>query len=483
MNKYKKLFNNTLIFGVGSMGTKILGYLLVIIYTRVFTSAEYSSADLIYNTVNMLYPLVTMSMADAVIRFGMDKGYDRRTVFTAANAAALIGLTVYMLFTPLVAKSSTLGEYAFLMYVYCYFSSFRQLASQFVRARGNVKLFAVDGIGATLVQLICNLIFLLVFKLGVTGYVLSFIVSDALSLIFLTLIGDLYKYTDIRFFNKRVFGEMIRFSLPLVPTYLLWWVTSSSDRWFMIAMVGEDANGIYALGYKLPTLLLLVTTMFYQAWQMSSIEERNSRDLGKFYETVFGAYSSLLYIGAAGLIMCVMPLTFILTGGQGSGEGGELTFFDSYRVAPILITAMIFQCTCQFLSSIYNTKKKSMNSCLTALVAAVVNLILNYLLIPRYGMYGAAIATAASYFSCFAVRIFDARKLIFFTVDYFRIFVNSVIIIVMCIFVAKQPTLWWLMNIVLFIIITLYNFSAIVKTLRRILAGRVNRKRVSQPNK
>ncbi len=474
MNKYKKLFNNTLIFGVGSMGTKILGYLLVIIYTRFMTTSQYSTADLIYSTVNMLYPLVTFSMADAVIRFGMDNGYDRRTVFTVANASALLGLTIYMLLTPVVLSISTLSKYAFIMYVYCYFSSFRQLASQFTRARGNVKLFAVDGIGAVFVQLIANLIFIVGFKLGVVGYVLSFIISDVLSLTFLTVVGRLYKYVDVRFFSVKLFKEMLKFSAPLIPTYLLWWVTSSSDRWFMISIVGDDANGVYALGYKIPTLLLLVTTMFYQAWQMSSIEERDSRDLGRFYQTVFGVYGSLLFIGAGGLIMCVMPLTFILTGGQSSSIDGELSFFDSYKVAPILITAMIFQCLCQFLSSIYNTRKKSVNSCLTALIAAVVNLILNALLIPVFGMFGAAIATAAAYFACFIVRLFDARKLIYFDVDYFRIFVNAVIIIVMCIFAGKQPTLWWLMNIILFFVVTFFNFPAVAKTIRKIVKRKRN---------
>ena len=147
-------------------------------------------------------------------------------------------------------------------------------------------------------------------------------------------------------------------------------------------MVGDTENGIYSIAYKLPTLLMLVTTMFYQAWQMSSIEERNSRGLGKFYETVFGAYSSLLYIAAAGLIMLCKPLTLILTG---TAEGSR--FQEAYVFTPILIISMIFQCFCQFLSSVYTTKKRSVNSCATAFVAAAVNIILNFLLIPQYGVW------------------------------------------------------------------------------------------------
>ncbi|MGN0638020.1 MAG: lipopolysaccharide biosynthesis protein [Huintestinicola sp.] len=465
MNKYKKLMGNTLIFGIGSFGAKFLGFFMTMLYTRCMTEAEYSTADLLYNTVNVLVPLVTFSMADAVIRFGMDKDYDPRRVFTCANLSVLLGMTIFMLFTPLIGRNETIGSYTFLLYIYCYFSCFRQMASQFVRARGYVKLFAADGILTVLVQVISNLILIWGLKLGVTGYVISFVVSDVSSLLFLTAIAGLHKYVDAFYIDKKVMGEMLRFSAPLIPTYLLWWVTSASDRWFVINMVGDTENGIYSIAYKLPTLLMLVTTMFYQAWQMSSIEERNSRGLGKFYETVFGAYSSLLYIAAAGLIMLCKPLTLILTG---TAEGSR--FQEAQIFTPVLIIAMVFQCFCQFLSSVYTTKKRSVNSCATAFVAAAVNIILNFLLIPQYGVWGAAIATASSYFACFAVRLFDARKFIFFRVDYFRFLVNTVIIVFMCVITAKQPSVYWVGLILGFVVCLVYNFDAIIKTLRKILS-------------
>ena len=201
---------------------------------------------------------------------------------------------------------------------------------------------------------------------------------------------------------------------------------------------------------------------------MSSIEERDSRYIGKFYENVFGAYSSLLFIAASGLIMLCKPLTIVLTG-KGD-DSGITSFFSAYKFTPILIVAMIFQCFCQFLSSIYTTRKKSMNSFKTALVAGILNIVLNWLLIPKFGVWGAAIATASSYFACFAVRIFDARKIIFFRVDYIKLIVNTAIIIIMCVIMAKQPAVYWLGLILGFVVMTIYNFDAIVKTLRKFLS-------------
>ncbi len=471
MNKYQKLLGNTVVFGIGQILSKLIGFVLVAVYTRVLAETEYTTLDLLYTTVNMLVPIVTFGMTDAVMRFGMDKAYDCRKVFTSINICVMLGMVILMLFTPLTSNVPKIGEYSFLLYIYTYFSCFRQMASQFVRARGHVKLFMIDGVFSSFTQLILALILMLGFKLGVTGYVLSIVLSDALSLAMLTLFAQLNKYLDLRFFDGRLVRELFKFSAPLIPTYLLWWITSSSDRWFIIGMIGDVEGAIYAVGNKLPTLLLLVTTMFNQAWQMSSIEEKDSRYLGKFYENVFSAYSSLLYIGAAGLIMLVKPLTAIL-----AGTDGDTRYFEAFKFTPILITAMIFQCFCQFLSYIYTTKKRSQNSCATAAVAAVVNAILNFALIPSYGLFGAAIATAAAYFACFAVRLFDTRRYIFFKADYMRLSVNALLIVLMCIGTGTQIKLYWLGNIIGFLVIFVYNLDAVLKTLRRILSRGNTRK-------
>ncbi|MGN0693186.1 MAG: lipopolysaccharide biosynthesis protein [Oscillospiraceae bacterium] len=460
MDKYKKLMGNTLIFAIGQFGAKLLSFFLVKLYTATLTNAEYSTADLLYNTLNVLVPVVTFSMSDAIIRFGLDKAYDKRKVYTTANIMTLLGMAIFALTTPIWNSTSVYHGYTMLLYAYCYFSCFRSMASQQVRAKGLVRLFAIDGILTTLTQFLCNLIFMLWLDMGINGYILSFIVSDFLSLCFLMFMARLDKSFDTKFIDVRLIKEMLRYSAPLIPTYLLWWITSYSDRLFVINMVGSETNGIYSVAHKIPTLVMFVTTMFYQAWQMSSIEEKDSRTLGKFYKTVFGAYSSLMFIAAAGLILIAKPLTYILIGND-SYKGAEL-------YSTILIVSMVFQCFCQFLASIYSVKKKSKNSCLTAFSAAAANIILNAILVPKLGAYGAAIATAISYFVCFAIRICDARRYIFFKVDFFRAAINIIVLITMCVLSIRQPSLYVMWLILCFIFVALINFGAVVNTVQKI---------------
>ena len=464
MNKYQKLANNTVIFAIGSFGAKFLSFILMRLYTGCMTTDGYSTADLLYQTVNVLYPILTFSMADAVIRFGMDKGYNQKQVYTVAVTSTLIGLAAFALISPVLNLIDMYKDYGFLLYVYCYFSCFRQIASNFVRAKGYVKLFAADGILSTLVIVICNVIFLVVLDMGVTGYVLSIIISDVVSIIILTFMASLHKYLDISYLSKKLFKEMLKYSAPLIPTYVLWWITSASDRWFVISLCGEEINGIYSAAYKIPSLLMMFTTLFYQAWQMSAIENRNDSGLAKFYTKVYGAYSSLLMIAAAGVIMLVKPLTYLLVDNDPSKN-----FTYAYHYTPILVIAMVFQCLCQFTSSVYNVRKKSMNSLLTSLIAAAVNIILNFILIPDYGAYGAAIATSAAYAACFAIRIFDVRNLIPFKVSHFRMIVNVVVIGYMAFVAAKEPKFMWVQLIVLFIVTVVFNFESVLSTLRKIL--------------
>ena len=168
-------------------------------------------------------------------------------------------------------------------------------------------------------------------------------------------------------------------------------------------------------------------------------------------------------MGAAGLIMIVKPLTYLLVDNDPAKN-----YVYAYHYTPILIIAMIFQCLCQFMSSIYSVRKKSMNSMLTSLVAAAVNIVLNILLIPRYGVYGAAVATAASYFACFMVRIFDARSYVKFNVSWFKMIVNMVVVGYMAIVAILEPKLTSLQLIVLFIAVVVFNFDAVISTLVKI---------------
>ena len=263
---------------------------------------------------------------------------------------------------------------------------------------------------------------------------------------------------------------MLKFSVPLIPTQVLWIVTGFSDRLFIRYMhgpeglTGEDAAGIYGASSKIPNLVSTISTIFFQAWNMSAIMENKSADKGKFYQQIFSAYQSMMFIASGFLIVFVRLLSDIII---------DTKTFDGYNTAyiytPVLVIAVLMMCFNQFLSSIYSATQKTSHSFWTALVAAVVNIVLNYFLILKFGIMGAVIATFASYFICYLIRIYDSRKLIYFKVSHFRFTVNLVCLFALSLMQINSLEYRIPASAVIYAFMIIFNFKDILLTVKKIL--------------
>lgn len=473
MNKYKNLAMNTIIFAIGNFGSKILVLFLTRLYTSYIGAADSSTKELLETTANFLLPIFTFSMAEAIIRFGLDKQYNKKEVFTTSSCLTFAGLGLMFVCSPLLKLISFLDfieGYTILLLVYVCTSAFRSICSQFVRARGLVKLFSLDGILATLTLFIFNVIFISEMNMGVKGFMISMILSDFCSAIFLFITARLGRYLDISYFSKPLAYSMMRFALPLIPTVIMWVITGFSDRLFIRYMhsdrvtLGESAAGIYGYASKIPNLISMISTIFFQAWNMSAITENNSSDRSNFYEKIYSAYEALLFIASAFLIATIQIITPIFVNSKNFTE-----YNDVYLYTPILVIAVMFMCLVQFFSSIYTATRHTQNSFWTSLVASTSNIILNIILIPRYGIHGAAIATFASYYLCYIVRMFDSRRYIPFRVDYKRSIINTLILIGQSYAVIKQPMFYKVYLVCGFLFIAVYNFRALLSTARKLL--------------
>ena len=161
-NKYTTLISNTIIFALGTFGSKLLVFLLMPLYTSVLTTAEYGAMDVVVNVSNMLLPLVIVSINDGVIRFGMDHAYKRRDVFSTGIWVSLAGFGIFLIFWPVMKKIDMISDYTALIYIYVLAAALQGVSVQFVRAMGLVRLFAFNGILNTLSTVFFNVLFLVV---------------------------------------------------------------------------------------------------------------------------------------------------------------------------------------------------------------------------------------------------------------------------------------------------------------------------------
>lgn len=427
MNKYKTLALNTVVFAIGSFGSKILSYLLTNLYTKHFENAAvYNTKDILKMCADMLIPLVSMSITEAVIRYGLDKNYEKKSVFSNAVALSLTGAVGFLLLSPLLLLYDEIRPHVPMLVGFVLCSCFRQLSTQFARARGKVKLFAADGIFCTFVFFLANVVFVAKLNLGIGGFLLSNMVADTASGIGVWCIAKHGEFLDRKFIDKDLLRTMLRFSLPLIPTAEMWLITGFSDRVFVKHIVNATEAGVYGAAATLPNLLATVSTIFYQAWNMSAITENDSDTRSKFYEEVFDAYQAILAIGAGVIIAFDQFVSGYLI-----DTSKDAAYEHAYLYTPILVIAVMMMCMNQFFSSIYTATKHTRNSFWTSFAAMTVNLGLNAVLIPLYAVNGAIIATFASYLVCYLIRLFDARRYIPFHVSHLRTIVNIVLLFLM----------------------------------------------------
>lgn len=452
-----------MIFAIGTFSSKLLTFVMMPVYTYSLATDAYGNFNLIVQTANLLMPVITVGMTQAIIRFGVDRLYRRTDVFSFSFFCTLIAFLLLLCFSPLLGMIDFIGNYLFLLMLYILMSCFRQICSQFVRAKGATKLFALDGMLSTATNCLFTIVFLLGFRWDVYGALLAVILSDFLSILFLFWAASLYKYIRIRGINRNTAKDMLRFALPLIPTQVFWWIVSVSDQYLVAFMISDSANGIYAAAYKVPTILMVVATIFMDAWQISAVEE-NNKDRAKFFSKVFNAYQVIMLFASACLIPFSKLLTKILV---------SHAYYESWRYIPFLIIATAFCNLVNFTGSVYMVEKRSVASLVTTILGAATNVVLNLILIPLWGIQGAAVATFISYFIVFVVRVIHTRQFIHIRFNTLRFAVNVALILAQVLVMIFEVPGWLLYQLGFVVLFTILNF----KTLKNNLLGMVRKRR------
>ncbi len=461
MNKYQKLASNTIILAIGQFGSKLLVYIMLKFYTNMLGADGFGDVNNIINASSLLISVVTLSINEGVLRYALDKANNGKHVLSIGINTALIGLVIFAAAVPLIGFIDMLADYEWLIYMYVATGSIKGICAIYVRARGHVKLYAVDGILTTIAVILLNLLLLGVFKLGVVGYVLSVSLGDLCSIVFLTLKAKLYKQYRPLGNDKLLAKSMIRYSIPLMPTTVMWWIINVSDTFMVTAYYGSAANGVYSFAYKFPNLAAIVVGIFSQAWHMSAITERNSRKISQFYSDVFGMIETVMFIMASGILLVLRPIIMPFFGSE--------EFAGAYIYVPFLVAAVVFQSFNNFLSSIYEACNKTMHSLISSVIGAVSNVTLNLILLNSpMGVLGAALATFVSYVLVYVYRVIDTRKYLYMKVDFPKMFLNLALLAVMsvCVMTLSEGLLLNAVNCVIFLVIVAINFRSAMNALK-----------------
>lgn len=401
MNKYTKLLKNSGIFAIANVGSHLISFLLVRFYTELLTTEQYGMIDVMVTTTSLVIPIISLAIVEAVLRFSIDDD-NPKDVFINGVFVAVCGSLVFAIVGPWIFINTAYKDYFIFMAILVFLTSIDNICAQHVRGIGKVSIFAIAGIIKTAVLAGSNILFLLGLGWKIEGYMLSMIISEMASILFLMCASKAYKGLRTRP-NMPLLRQMTKYSIPLIPNSLSWWVMNAADKYAILLMLGASYNGLYAVAHKLPSLINVCNNLFFQAWQLSAVEESKSDKKAEFYSNVFNVLALTLFMVAAVLFVLLRPIMKLLA----AADYGE-----AWRYSPFLIIGMVFAAFSSFLGTNYVAMKKTNGALKTTIVGAVVNIILNFIFIKLIGMNGAALATMISFAVTWIYRAIDTREFV-----------------------------------------------------------------------
>ena len=395
MGKYKYLFTNVIAFLCGNIGTKLISFFMVPLYTNILLPAEYGEIDLILSVAGVVSPFIACGIHEGIMRFSLDKGADRGLVLSIGMRVFGISTSAFLALALLLQFAPISSDNVWFIYGYVVLNELMTICLCYIRGCDNVKLYSFLGFLAALITALLNILFLLVFGMGLYGYKLTMLLSPICTIVIAVATGKIVQNFDARKWDTALAKEMLGYSLLLIPNAFLWWCISASDRFFVSYICGKAANGIYAISYKIPSLLNVASSIFMQGWQMSAIRENENGADSRFSEQIYRLLTFFIGMITLLLLMLNKPILNKYVAPEYQG---------AWIYSPPLIVAFFIGALGTFWGSFYIAAKKMRAYLLSALAGAVINVALNCVLIPQYGALGAAIATMISYVAVLLAR-------------------------------------------------------------------------------
>ena len=455
-NRYKLLIKDTLIFALGSLGSKLILFFLVPLYTNYLTAAEYGIADLVTTVSQLLIPISSLVINNAVIRFGMMHGEKPEDVLATSFVVLGFSALVVGASLPFMGMYEPIAQWRGYLAAQVMLANISEVERTYLKVKGKNKAFSLISILQTAVLACMNIVLLTIRNAGISGYLVSNIVATASTTIAAFFVGGVL--SDLRR-GKLDYGllrRMVSYSGPLILSNVSWWVVNSSDKIMIEWLLSASLLGVYTAASKIPSLINVIIAIFNQAWGISTIREIESCDETAFYGKVFALFTTLLFGACLLFIALLRPFMEVYVGHA---------FVDAWKYASFLLVAAVFYSVSAFIGSLYSAFQKTTNDMWTTMLCAAVNLGVNYVAIPRIGLWGAVLGTLAAYFTCATVRLLDISRFVNLG-EKWGYFANGVLATVQAAAVSFEwhPLALSLLVIVVYFILNHYQLHMLIAT-------------------
>lgn len=422
-NKKAQLAKNTAILTVGKICTQCVSFFLLPLYTALLDPADYGIVDLFSTYATLLLPLCNWQLDMGLFRFMLDarnKSNQQETIVsTITNFNHLQSLVFLMAFAILqiffTSKYKTFLALEVVLNIYN--ATFMQVA----RGYGRNDIYSVASFLSASLSVGFNVLFIAVCKMGALGMFYGLIASKLITNIYLLFALRYWTLYKIGLFDKEEFRSILRYSFPLIPNQLAWWVVGASDRIVVSNILGVALNGIYSVANKFSSMYITFYNIFNLAWTESCAVHIDDEDADKYLSDVITTMFSLFSAVCIGIAAC-MPFAFPLLIDE--------SYQDAYSQIPILLAAVLCQSVIGLVSVVYTAKKLSAVLAKTSSWIAAINLGTNLALIRFIGLYAASVSTLVAYGVMMIYRCIDVQKYVKIMIPISKILKSAIMIAV-----------------------------------------------------
>lgn len=399
------------VYAIGNIGSKLITFLMIPLYTFFVNPADFGYYDLCLNTVMLLYCFASLQLRDGAFRFLVDcKTETEQTRVVSVSLKLLLrSFSLSLLVTLLVA----------LFYpVRCLWLSFGLMLSiallevvgQMARGVGRTEVFVTSNIISAFSIGGLSVVLVAWCGWGINGIFIANILARLIAAVYIELrTGLIRRHFKPAIKDKVLTTDLLRYVIPMLPTIICWWLTTCSDRFFIQHYFSLADNGIYAVAARFGAILQIIGNIIFQAWQETALRQYNSPDRDAFFSKMMNMF--IVFLSVA-LICFTFGLKIVYP------YIVNKEYVDGIVYVFPISAAAIFYALSTFLEMGYQCSRETKRALPGFAVAAAVNLLLNFILVQTVGIFGVVITSMATYAVLLAFRLYDSRR-------YFKISISK----------------------------------------------------------
>lgn len=448
MNDIKKFAKSSGVYFFGNILMKIITFFMLPLYTKYINPSDYGTYDLYIAYVTFLCSVLFLDIWSAIMRYMFA---DNKNKEKPLNSGIIIFIISSLLYTILVFIIGNImnAPYLILIYLYGILMNVQNLFGYIARGYQKNTLYAFSGIIGTLITVICNIVLIVLLHFDYSSLYISSCIGFFINSLIIFFGAKLYQKFNKKYFDKDLFIDIFKYSLPLCLNSVAYWFLTSYNKVVISNKLSSYDNGLYAIAGKFSVMLTLVTSCFQMAWQELSFSKANMQkeELGDFYTKAIDLYFKFLFIG----MMLLLPVIYIIFPYM-----TDSSYSDACNLVPTYLLATIFSILSTFLGSIFGTIKETKKIFTTTVWGSIINVLAINILVRYIGVNAASISLFLGFFVTVIMRIRLLKKFMPLHVNLKKIIIYFILITISMLAFYSNNLIINILNLLLMIIISLY---------------------------